>query len=318
MMLLIYVDGLHGINYHRLITPLRRLEDDIQMFWIDSLNKLSELDLNKVDYLIVSRKISVADYGIFRKILDKYNIKLVLDNDDYWELEKHNQANELYFRYLAHDIKNTIKIADIIWSPSHVLIKEMKRINPRAEYHYIPNSINPDDPQWQVGKLHTDKVRFGYLGAMGHSKDIDLIGYDFSDKEMYSVTVEDYPDRFGANYVISPEDSFSYGKLYKYFDVSLVPLGTSKFNQCKSDLKISEAGFTRTAVIASKVTPYKQVVEDGVTGILVSDKLEWKEAIEGMTLEKATRLANNLYDFCVEEYHVDKVNEIRLDSLLNP
>lgn len=316
MMLLIYVDGLHGINYHRLITPLRRLEDDIQMYWIDSLNKLSELDLDKVDYLIVSRKISVADYGIFRKILDKYNIKLVLDNDDYWELEKHNQANELYFRYLAHDIKNTIKIADIIWSPSHVLIKEMKRINPRAEYHYIPNSINPDDPQWQVGKLYTDKVRFGYLGAMGHSKDIDLIGYDFSNKEMYSVTVEDYPDRFGANYVISPEDSFSYGKLYKYFDVSLVPLGTSKFNQCKSDLKISEAGFTRTAVIASKVTPYKQVVEDGVTGILVSDKLEWKEAIEGMTLEKATRLANNLYDFCVEEYHVDKVNEIRLDSLL--
>lgn len=316
MMLLIYVDGLHGINYHRLITPLRRLEDDIQMFWIDSLTKLSELELEKVDYLIVSRKISVGDYGIFKKILNKYNIKLVLDNDDFWELERHNQANELYFRYLAHDIKNTIRIADIIWSPSHVLIKEMKRLNPRAEYHYVPNSINPDDPQWKGEKLYTDKVRFGYLGAMGHSKDIDLIGYDFSDKEMYSVMVEDYPDRFGANYVISPEDSFSYGKLYKYFDVSLVPLGTSKFNQCKSDLKISEAGFTRTAVIASKVTPYKQVIEDGITGILVSDKLEWKEAIEGMTLEKATRLANNLYDFCVEECHVDKVNEIRLDSLL--
>lgn len=315
-MLLIYVDGLHGINYHRLITPLRRLEDDIQMFWIDSLTKLSELELDKVDYLIVSRKISVGDYGIFRKILNKYNIKLVLDNDDYWELEKHNQANELYFKYFAHDIKNTIKIADIIWSPSHFLIKEMKRLNPRAEYHYVPNSINPDDPQWQGVKLHTDQVRFGYLGAMGHGKDIDLIGYDFSDKEMYSIMIEDYPEKFGANYVMSPEDSFSYGKLYKYFDVSLVPLGTSKFNQCKSDLKISEAGFTRTAVIASKVTPYKQVIEDGVTGILVSDKLEWKEAIEGMTLEKATRLANNLYDFCVEEYHIDKVNEIRLDSLL--
>lgn len=316
MMLLIYVDGLHGINYHRLITPLRRLENDVQMFWIDSLTKLSELELDKVDYLIVSRKISVADYGVFRKILNKYNIKLVLDNDDFWELEKHNEANELYFKYFAHDIKNTIKIADIIWSPSNVLIKEMKRLNPRAEYHYVPNSINPDDHQWQWDKLPTNQVRFGYLGAMGHGKDIDLIGYDFSEKEMYSVMIEDYPEKFGANYVMTPEDSFSYGKLYKYFDVSLVPLGTSKFNQCKSDLKISEAGFTRTAVIASKVTPYKQVIEDGVTGILVSDKLEWKEAIEGMTLEKATRLANNLYDFCVEEYHVDKVNEIRLDSLL--
>lgn len=316
MMLLIYVDGLHGINYHRLITPLRRLEDDIQMFWIDSLNKLSDIELDKVDYLIVSRKISVADYDIFRKILNKYNIKLVLDNDDFWELEKHNQANELYFKYLAHDIKNTIRIADIIWSPSQVLIKEMKRLNPRAEYHYVPNSINPDDPQWQGVKLPTNQVRFGYLGAMGHTKDVELVGYDFSNKEMYSVMIEDYPEKFGANYVMSPRDPFSYGESYNYFDVSLVPLGASKFNQCKSDLKISEAGFTKTAVIASKVTPYKQVIEDGITGILVSDKLEWKEAIEGMTLEKAKRLANNLYDFCVEEYHVDKVNEIRLDSLL--
>jgi glycosyltransferase involved in cell wall biosynthesis len=315
MMLLIYVDGLHGINYHRLITPLRRLEDDVQMFWIDSLNKLSDIELDKVDYLIVSRKISVADYGIFRKILNKYNIKLVLDNDDFWELEKHNQANDLYFKYLTHDIKNTIRIADIIWSPSHVLIKEMKRLNPRAEYYYVPNSINPDDPQWQGGKLPTDQVRFGYLGAMGHTKDVELVGYDFSDKEMYSIMIEDYPEKFGANYVMSPKDSFSYGTLYQYFDVSLVPLGTSRFNQCKSDLKISEAGFTKTAVIASNVTPYKQVIEDGITGILVNDKLEWKEAIEGMTLEKATRLANNLYDFCVEEYHVDKVNDIRLDSL---
>lgn len=316
MMLLIYVDGLHGINYHRLITPLRRLENDVQMFWIDSLTKLSELDLDKVDYLIVSRKISVGDYGIFRKILDKYNIKLVLDNDDYWELEKHNQANDVYFRYLSHDIKNTIKIADIIWSPSHVLIKEMKRLNKVAEFHYIPNSINPDDPQWDVVKEPTDVVRFGYLGAMGHSKDIDLIGYDFTGKEMHCVNVEDYPERFKANHTIDPVDTFSYGRLYEKFDVSLVPLGTSKFNQCKSDLKIAEAGFTKTAVIASKVTPYKQVIEDGVTGILVNDRLEWKDAIESMTLDKAKRLANNLYDFCVEEYHVDKVNETRLDSLL--
>jgi hypothetical protein len=222
----------------------------------------------------------------------------------------------VYFRYLAHDIKNTIKIADIIWSPSHVLIKEMKRLNKKAEFHYIPNSINPDDPQWDIVKDPTDVVRFGYLGAMGHSKDIDLIGYDFTGKEMHCVNVEDYPERFKASHTIDPVDTFSYGRLYEKFDVSLIPLGTSKFNQCKSDLKIAEAGFTKTAVIASKVTPYKQVIEDGITGILVNDKLEWKEAIEEMTLEKAKRLANNLYDFCVEEYHVDKVNEIRLDSLL--
>jgi hypothetical protein len=138
---------------------------------------------------------------------------------------------------------------------------------------------------------------------MGHGKDLDLMGYDFSDKEMYSVMLEDYPDKLGAKYVMSPSDTFSYGRAYEYFDVSLVPLNNTKFNNCKSDLKISEAGFSKTAVIASNVTPYK-------------DKGEWKEAIESMTMPEANRLANNLYDYCVEHYHIDKLNQIRINSMI--
>jgi glycosyltransferase involved in cell wall biosynthesis len=128
--------------------------------------------------------------------------------------------------------------------------------------------------------------------------------------------LEDYPDKLGAKYVMSPSDTFSYGRAYEYFDVSLVPLKNTKFNNCKSDLKISEAGFSKTAVIASNVTPYKQVIEHGVTGILVKDKGEWKEAIESMTMPEANRLANNLYDYCVEHYHIDKLNQIRINSMI--
>lgn len=317
MISVVYVDGLHGVNYHRLIIPLKRLQEQGHFFhWIDSLKGLSELDLEKVDYLIVSRKLNVEDHSLFRKILDKYGVKLILDNDDYWELESHNAARELYFRYFAKEIKGTIKIADIIWSPSHVLIKEMRRLNPKAEYHYVPNGIDPDDPQWDIQKIPSKEVRFGYLGAMGHGKDLDLMGYDFSGKEMYSVMLEDYPDRLGAKYVMSPSDTFSYGRAYEYFDVSLVPLNNTKFNNCKSDLKISEAGFSKTAVIASNVTPYKQVIEHGVTGILVNDKGEWKEAIESMTKPEANRLAKNLYEYCVEYYHIDKLNQIRINSMI--
>ena len=64
----------------------------------------------------------------------------------------------------------------------------------------------------------------------------------------------------------------------------------------------SGSGIPRTAIIASNVTPYKEVIKHGETGILCSTPKEWKEAIEGMTLNKAWTLGNNLYEYCKEHY----------------
>jgi glycosyltransferase involved in cell wall biosynthesis len=297
MITLIYLDSLSGINYHRIMTPFLRLkhEEGLNIHFIQDFNDLKEFDLTKVKNLVTTRRVSVSNHQAFSNFLKDNDVKLILDNDDYWILPSDNPAKEWYKKVEADNIKNTIKIADEIWSPSKFLVKEMRKINKSAVYRLVPNTVYTEEKQWkdiQKDNPKDYKVRFGYLGANGHQKDLDEMGMTFEDHELYCMNLMD-----------------------KFFDVSLSPLKNSKFNRCKSELKVIEAGFTKTAIIASNVTPYKEVIKHGETGILCSTPKEWKEAVEGMTLGKAWRLAENLHEYCKKHYDLTDINKIRLEGL---
>ena len=110
-MTLIYLDGLNGINYHRLMTPFLRLkeEEDLEIHFIENFNDLKEFDLSKVKNLVGSRRFSVSNHKAFKQYLVDNDVKLILDNDDYWKLPKDNPAYEYYKnhqskeRYLSHE-----------------------------------------------------------------------------------------------------------------------------------------------------------------------------------------------------------------------
>lgn len=317
-MILIHVDDLNGINYHRLIAPFTRLMEttDLRFYWFAKLEELKLYDLDIVSHIIISRKLAITNYKAFRDMLDKYEIKLILDNDDFWELSVDNPAYLVYEFYMEKRIKETIRIADEIWTPSKFLAKMTRRVQANANIKIIPNGINPNEDQWKdVKKYDSEQLRFGYIGANGHSKDISLVGYDFSDKEFYCVDLMDYVRVFGAKHKLDPKPVFEYGTLYKNFDVSIAPLGGGRFNKSKSNLKIVEAAFTKTAIIASNTTPYKESIVHGKTGILCSNQNEWKEAVESMTIEYAKELGNNLYESMKDDYNIDTLNNLRLQSL---
>lgn len=317
-MILIHVDDLNGINYHRLIAPFTRLMEttDLRFYWFAKLEELKLYDLDIVSHIIISRKLAITNYKAFRDMLDKYGIKLILDNDDFWELSVDNPAYLVYEFYMEKRIKETIRIADEVWTPSKFLAKMTRRVRANANIKIIPNGINPNEDQWKdVKKYDSEQLRFGYIGANGHSKDVGLVGYDFSDKEFYCVDLMDYVRVFGAKHKLDPKPVFEYGTLYKNFDVSIAPLGGGRFNKSKSNLKIVEAAFTKTAIIASNTTPYKESIVHGKTGILCSNQNEWKEAVESMTIEYAKELGNNLYESMKDEYNIDTINNLRLQSL---
>jgi glycosyltransferase involved in cell wall biosynthesis len=315
---LIHVDELNGINYHRLIAPFQRMMEttDKRFYWFTKLEEIKTFDLSIVDNIIISRKLAITNYEAFRQMMDDYNVKVILDNDDYWELNKGNPAYMVYKHYMADRIKNTIRIADEVWTPSLYLANLMAQVRPNLKCTIVPNGIDTYEAQWaDTQKSDSDVVRFGYIGANGHSKDIELIGYDFSDKELYCVDLMDYAKLLGAKHKMLPKPIFEYGTFYKEFDVSLAPLQSNRFNRAKSNLKIVEAAFTKTAVIASNTTPYKECIIHGETGLLCSTKKEWREAIESMTIERAKHLANNLYESMKDQYNIDSINKIRLQSL---
>jgi len=77
-----------------------------------------------------------------------------------------------------------------------------------------------------------------------------------------------------------------YGQIYRDIDVLLAPLMNTKFNNCKSELKIIEAGFTSTLPMCSKVIPYSNFVTDE-TAVLVKDNTP-----EGWA-KQITKIVNN-------------------------
>jgi glycosyltransferase involved in cell wall biosynthesis len=321
MITLIFLDGLNGINYHRLMTPFLRLkaEEGINIHFFASFDELKEFDMTQVSSVVVSRRCTVSNYNAFKRWLKRYKVKLILDNDDFWELPDDNPAKEFYKKQVSREILASIRIADEIWTPSPVLEHKMRKVNKNALFRIIPNTVYEKEKQWAEQEKDANPkglVRFGYLGANGHRNDLLSMGMTFEDYELYCMNLMDYPDLLRAKYTMYPLDIHLYAQLYRHFDVALAPLLNNKFNRCKSELKVVEAGYTKTAIIASNTTPYKEAIIHNKTGILCNTPEDWRKAVAEMTLEKAQNLAGELHEYCKKHYDISQINKERLKGLV--
>jgi processive 1,2-diacylglycerol beta-glucosyltransferase len=120
------------------------------------------------------------------------------------------------------------------------------------------------------------------------------------------------------------KDVRNYGSIYNDVDVCLVPLVKNSFNECKSELKIVEAGTMKKTVICSDILPYNQWIKDGVNGILIKPErnfIDWFTAIRKLILNPglAKQLGDALHKTVTENFNLDKHNKKRdylLQSLL--
>jgi len=108
---------------------------------------------------------------------------------------------------------------------------------------------------------------------------------------------------------------WQYASLYNQIDVALVPLVDNKFNNCKSEIKIIEAGHFKKAVIVSNVKPYT-ICCNKSNSILVNPTKKnegWGTSIKAMIHNKNRRedLAESLHEMVKESYYMDNINVIR-------
>lgn len=123
-------------------------------------------------------------------------------------------------------------------------------------------------------------------------------------------------------------DLNNFGKHYRNVDVLIVPLDENDFNKMKSELKLIEAGFTNTAVIASNFGPYtigtKNLFEYGGginpegNCILVDKRKvhkDWANAIKKLVKnpELIDMLKTNLHNSVKDKYDIRTVTEERAE-----
>lgn len=122
------------------------------------------------------------------------------------------------------------------------------------------------------------------------------------------------------------KDVSNFATHYKNVDVLIAPLEETEFNSVKSELKFIEAGFTKTAVIASNFGPYTigsknmfkfggEVDMDG-NCILVDKRKAHKDfadAIKKLVKNPGliTKLQDNMYETVKDKYDIRNVTDTR-------
>lgn len=328
MRILALMNNPSGVDYHRIIKPLTRLNIDhpeTEIFKAQGIDRAGLPDLTKYDLIVFNRYLYSHHLNALRFMAEK-KIPYVIDIDDYWILPQWHPNVDYYKKNgLKQAIIEAIRYANGVTCTTEVLAAEIRQINPRV--CILPNTIDTTDEQWNQPKVKHESFRFGYVGGASHKMDVSMLAdgirevvarggaftyCGFNPQNKHSIDIINRLNGHDKEMKIdlmpgqSPE---VYGKSLAHFDCMVAPLKQSKFGDCKSDIKILEAAAYGLPILCSDVAPYRTHKDNpGVT--LVSDD-GWKEAMINIMETKGHGIANQVY--CGQMRNIEVVNEKRLE-----
>jgi glycosyltransferase involved in cell wall biosynthesis len=324
-----------GVGYHRLQIPFANLDQDYNDLDIKGTNGFT-LDFHPRQFdIVVLNRMYKHDEDYLLKAKNS-GCKIILDIDDWIKLPDYHHKDGVKDSILEQRILDAIGYADVIWTASEFLKECLK------DYHsnivYIPNGIDFTQPQFIPNKKPQDKYTIGWIGANNHHLDLKKLaepftkllknknhclllgGYNDSSSEYYQL-IESY---FTSNFQRPPNqytrvewmDVMNYALMYNLMDCALAPLGSDKFSQCKSNLKVLEAGAFSLPIICSNVEPYKEFIEQG---LVLTPKGDWDGVMKSLISnpKKGIELGAKLHKYVKEKYNIKTINKLRYDCIIS-
>lgn len=320
------------IRLHALFSKLA--ESKKYTFFMYGMDSYAILDIEDIlrcklfDVVVVQRILPFLDE--LREKCEKYNIKLVYETDDDLLGVEENSPSYEYVNRVSKSIMDFIDASDVITVTTPTLAskfdEEKTVIIPN---YYVDSVLDIKDDIKSEGKL-----KLGYYGTLTHSKDLLLIKnvilklkekYDFDFEVIGGFNASDNVDEDWFKAIELPPNNMDFEKFMKWlsktvdWDIALVPLENSPFNQCKSELKFIELAILGLPGVYSDMCVYNSVVNDGIDGFLASNDDEWIYKIEKLILDKSLRrtirknaLNKVLSDYLIED-RINKWDEILLN-----
>lgn len=326
MRIISYVNGNSGPSFHRLIMPLMMMRD-VDVFVTNDLQV--EHFEKGCDLFIYNRILPDHALPIIKELQSRYEFKICVDLDDYWELDEHHVLYDHYkdIGFAAKQIQQ-IKEADVVLVTHSRLAEEVAIYNPNV--HVCPNAI-PRQGQFDIEREPHYLTRLFWQGSDTHRADIALLktpidklgplagklkmimaGYSEDHDDWYSM-VMDYTAQVKHQYKLIPAAKVTeYYAAYAQADICLVPLLNSKFNRHKSNLKILEAANLGLPVIVSEVHPYLDLPV-----LYCKHSGDWIKHITRLVDSRKRRrdAGQQLAEYCAEHYNFNKINNMRKEIL---
>jgi hypothetical protein len=322
MRILAITTRLSGVGYHRIMMPVANMQKDYALV-TDTLTE--EVLEQGFDILIINR---VLPGVLPEKLLEwknKYKFKLVVDNDDYWDLDVYHQLYERYIKLnVPEQIKGFIRIADVCTVTHDRLAEEVYPYNNNVEV--LPNALPYGEEQFLGKKIEADKVRLFWSGSGTHERDIKILkeplkriigmpvqmviaGYNDLEGKIWDLMTHYFSAGMKLDIKIYRyNDILRYMEAYGDSDISLIPLQDTKFNAMKSNLKVLETAAKKNPAIVSNVHPYK-----GLPVHYVNSQKDWYKHIRELTNDKQAREESGLklFEYCNKHFNFKEINSNR-------
>lgn len=308
------------IRLHALFSKLS--ESKKFTFFMYGMDSFVMMDIDNIlrcklfDVVVVQRILPFLD--VLRKKCNKYGIKLIYEtDDDLLGVEKNSPSYE-YVNRVSDSIKNFIEDSEVITVTTPTLASKFDESKTVIiSNYYVDSVLNIKEDIKTEGKL-----KLGYYGTLTHSKDLFLIKnvilrlkekYDFDFEVVGGFNASDNVDESWFKSIELPPNNMDFEKFMGWlsktidWDIALVPLEDSPFNQCKSELKFIELAVLGLPGVYSDMCVYNNVVTDGIDGFLAANDDEWIEKIEMLILDNDLRksIRNNALNKVLRDYLIE-------------
>ena len=311
---------INGTGYYRMIAPMLELNKTATHAALISIihkwsfakqfddydNPIDKRLIEWADYVVLPAMFSDASYII--ESLNKINddLQFVMDIDCNYhcypkEHPNHTKITKEQLKTLLHNMAQV----DILTGASVELLLEYEKLitkhhlSSTVYMEYQPNLISDVGIREISGikKNESDKIRIGIIGNLSGYYDMlsikeILIAIQKKYKEKIDLIFFGWDGKLPGGKEPLKELEYGFEKSVSFLgyydklndlalDIVLLPLTTIPFNTAgKSVVKYLEASTFAIPVVASAISPYKEVIEDKETGLLATTPEEWSAKIE--------------------------------------
>lgn len=287
--------ALDGSAYYRMLLPFEALAESLQRTEVKFSNTVYPQDLDWADILVGQR---VADMGLTTEWLqwaERRSPRLVYDlDDDLLNVDKESPAHAVY-----GPPESRAALQWAIGSAHHLIVSTRALADRMAVYsmdiRVAPNCV----PSWlKPIERPSGKVPIvGWAGSSTHAGDIATIADELRSVSFVLGLRADWHTIGGHRFHVQ-------GAHYRHtewtpgvaaylkaidFDICVIPLADTKFNESKSDIKAREMAALGIPVIAANHPVYRNTVLDGVTGWLYDSPVEMSAAVRTLVNDRSLR-----------------------------
>lgn len=251
--------------------------------------------------VVVWHRVSVRameDVAALEACTRRLRARTIYDLDDnLLDLDGHGEARD--YAPLVEAVEQALGAADEVWCSTPRLEQRVRTLC-KVEPRLMPNVLDPvlwgEPPPQQVPDARAP-LRLLYMGTRTHDADLELLlaAVRLCEERapgavrlsLVGVSAQDVGGPAWLHHVAVPAHvGASYPAFVHWFrtlrgfDLGVAPLLESRFNDCKSSIKVLDYAALGLPTLASDVPAYADAMRNGIDCLLVANRaVDWADAL---------------------------------------